>query len=214
MAVHLSGALPKGEHDGTAPHESRLIKNRHKSTRYLALGIVTVTGAKEKEPDWKPEPVLQFQHIEVVPEELREQADALLAKIYRARTAGDQLDMPDDEPEAPEPLALDASTLPRFRAVSTGPGVFSLQLVSSTNSLLAGRNSLPVSTYGEPPVGLFSVDDLEEGPLWSLAQAVWDEWDLGVGDDTEDEAGEPAPDEGVVDAEVVDDDGPEEPEAA
>lgn len=197
MTVHLAGTAPAENMNGLVSIESQLIEGRYRGTKYLVVGVVKVTGAKETDKEgFKVNPIVSFTRIEAIPDEMQADALRLLDGAYEARHGGTTLEFPDDEDqEPPAPLELEASSGEyQFVVVDTEPGKFTLQVLAPSGALAIERHALPRSVYGEIPPGTYQLVYLGDEDLHDLATSLVADYEGGFTS------------EDLVDAEVIDDD--------
>lgn len=195
MTVSLAGSLPKDDLNGLAAAERRLMKERHDGNRYLFVGVLETTGAKEKAPDWKLEPTVSLTHVELVLGDLSDEVARILVRLYQERTGRVGLDFPGAESE-PETLAITSEAGAKFRVSQDDEGVFSIELMNAHGDVIGSRGSLRGDEFADLDfaVGAFAFEQLPI-VLQSYARTLLAEW--GVDADEPDD---------VVDAEVLEDD--------
>lgn len=198
MTVHLAGNLPADDLNGLASAEKVLIEGHLARQQHVVIGIVKVSGTKTLEKEgFKPNPIVSFDRIEAVPEELLDEATSLLHRIFTARSGKTTLDFP-DEGEAPEPPQLELAQLPDDAAYSfviedAPRGKFKLTVLTPSGAEAVVRHALARKTFNDdvPPPGEYQLVHLQ-GDLQDLARALMQEYEAGFHD-------------GVEDAEVVED---------
>lgn len=207
MTVSIAGTLPEGDKNGLQHHESLLAAGRLEGAKHLVVGVVEVRTVKETaKNDWRPEPVVTFDHVEVALDpQTRDVVKGILVRLFQSRV-GAPLPGIDDllsgatesRPEPVVPLAVTADVTYGFRVSEpdeTGR-LFRLSMVTRSGAVVLSRGNLSVETYGVPP-GDYSLEELGSlsGILASLAQILVREWTLDHGDDN-------------IDVEVVEPDRP------
>lgn len=199
MTVHMAGNLPKDELNGLASVERRLIEGHLRGDKHLVIGVVKVSGTKALETEgFKPNPIVTFDHIEAIPDELHDAALDLLHGVLGKRTGATHLDFPDQEPEPPAPLELEASDgVYRFEVVDEPKAKFTLRVLAPSGAVAIERHALPRKIYGDVEPGEYLQAELGNNDLIELAGDLVRDYEQGFSSDD------------LVDAEVVEDDEPE-----
>jgi len=198
MTVHLAGSLPADDLNGLANAEQKLIDGYLDHRRHVVIGVVRVSGTKRTEKDgFKDNPIVSFDHIEAIPEELQREALNLLGRTFAARTGRTTLDFPEDdeEPQPALPLELEASDgVYRFEVIDEPKAKFTLRVLAPSGAVAIERHALPRRLYGEIEPGTYLQAELGNEDLIGLAGDLVRDYESGF--TTAD----------LVDAEVVDED--------
>ncbi len=196
MTVHLAGNLPADDLNGLAAVEKKLIEGHLARCQHLVIGTVMVTGTKTLEKEgFRPNPIVTFERIEAIPEELIAEATDLLQRIWAARSGKTTLDFP-DEPEPAPPLELEASSgVYKFVVVDEPRAKFTLRVLTPAGALALERHALPRRVYGDVEPGEYLQAELRHADLIDLAGDLVRDYEAGF---------TTADVEELVDAEIVD----------
>lgn len=194
MTVHMAGNLPKDELNGLARIERRLIDGHLQGDKHLVIGVVKVSGTKALESEgFRPNPIVTFDHIEAVPDELHDVALTLLHDVLGMRTGASTLKFPGEEPEPPAPLELEASDgVYRFAVVDEPKAKFTLRVLAPSGAVAVERHALPRKVYGDVAPGEYLQTELGNEELIGLAGDLVRDYEQGFSED-------------LIDAEVVED---------
>lgn len=196
MTVHLAGSLPSDDLNGLTHAEQQLVEGHLARRQYLTVGVVMVTGIKTLEKEgFKPNPIISFERVEIVPEQLSAEALALLQRIFAARTGKATLDFPEEATMAQGPLELlSGANAPRVAIIEEAGKKFTLRILVG-DSVVVERHALPRKVYASAPAeGEHDLEAIADVELLDLVHALIAEWrsTFTVSED-------------IVDAEVVDD---------
>lgn len=201
--VHIAGSLPKGEANGLEAHSRHLAEALVKGQKHFVIGVVKTKSVKTGD-DLVPDPTVMFTRVEMIDldsdlEDLA--ADLLTAAADARRVGGGQqtFDMPkqEAEPEEPETLALDAGAGYYFQVRDLPAGRFGLYLCTHHVEGVKKRGNLLRSEMGEVAPGDYQLHELPSS-LSQLGALLVQEWETNTGTSVLND------DDGVIDAEVVD----------